>query len=333
MVQRVQDSRTSHSPTSRTLQLISALLLAVWLFIPVDAVRAQIPEPTASILFFRSNAEGAKGNLFLMEADGANVRQIGHSGTRPDHYPNWSHDGMKITFESYRRGGWRIWIMDQDGGNARRLIGDGFGTESYEFDPAFNALGDKVVYSRGGDLYQVSVGSGATRQLTRTADIAEFQPDVSTNGELVFVMKTGAGSEIAMMDLRTGRRVQLTKSAARELSPVWSPDGKRILFYSDQDGGFEMFLMDADGGRVKRVLTDGAFKEYGIRRGRYLNLDEGWNTCLQYRASFSPDGQWISFSADTSGSREIFLTSIDAKRVRQLTKNRLHDGFPVFNKR
>ncbi len=283
---------------------------------------------TDEILFFQSNKEGSKGELFVMDSNGARQKQIGDAGSRPDYYPNWSKDGKKVTFESYRRGGWRIWIMDPDGSNARRLVNTGY---EYEFDPTFNADGSKVIYSKKGDLFQVDVKSGKTDQLTVTNDLHESQPDVSINGEVIYVAGNKSGSQIIKRDLQDGTQAVLTSKQHSELSPVWSPDGNEILFYSDREGGFELFLMKADGSNVKRVISNEALENKGILRGKYLRLAEGWNHCLQYRASFSKDGKWIVFSANTELSREIFIISKDGKSVKQLTKNKLHDGFPTFN--
>ena len=55
--------------------------------------------------------------------------------------------------------------------------------------------------------------------------------------------------------------MQLTTQAAgsADRAPAWSPDGTRIAFVSDRDGGFpELYLMNADGSGVTR-LTNNAF--------------------------------------------------------------------------
>nr|WP_299174811.1 hypothetical protein [uncultured Allomuricauda sp.] len=282
---------------------------------------------TTEIAFFQANNEGSKGNIFLMNPDGSEPKQIGQSGIRPDYYPNWSKDGQKITFLSYRRGGWRIWITDPDGSNARRL--DNVGRD-YEFDPVFDADGSHVVYSRQGDLYQVNVQSGKTELLVKTDNKYESQPDVSIHNEVLYVSGDESGSNIIKKNLKNGKKTTLTDTKHADLAPVWSPDAEEVLFYSDREGGFELFIMNSDGSDVRRVVSNETLKNNGIRRGAFFRLDEGWNHDLQYRASFSPDGQWIAFSANTSLSREIFIISKDGKSLQQVTKNKLHDGLPSF---
>lgn len=282
---------------------------------------------TNQIAFFQSNKEGSKGDIFLMNIDGSAQKQIGKSGIRPDYYPNWSKDGKKITFESYRRGGWRIWITNPDGSNARRL--DNVGRD-YEFDPTFDADGSHVIYSRQGDLYKVNVQSGMTERFTETDNKYESQPDVSIHNEVIYVSGDQSGSNIIKKNLQNSKETILTSKRHADIAPVWSADAKEILFYSDRDGGFELFIMNPDGSNVRRIISNETLKKNGIKRGSFLKLDEGWNHCLQYRASFSPDGKWIAFSADTTMSREIFLISKDGKTLRQVTKNKFHDGLPAF---
>jgi Tol biopolymer transport system component len=43
---------------------------------------------------------------------------------------------------------------------------------------------------------------------------------------------------------------QLTDNDHYDENPVWSPDGTRIAFESDRDGGWEIFVMNADGTNV-----------------------------------------------------------------------------------
>ena len=48
---------------------------------------------------------------------------------------------------------------------------------------------------------------------------------------------------------------QLTSNEAFDSKPVWTLDGKRIVFRSDREGSDDIFIMNANGGGVKRLTT------------------------------------------------------------------------------
>ena len=52
--------------------------------------------------------------------------------------------------------------------------------------------------------------------------------------------------------------LQLTDHGARDMSPVWSPNGQWIAFNSNRDGNCEVYVMDADGRNVHRLTNDPA---------------------------------------------------------------------------
>ena len=88
-------------------------------------------------------------------------------------------------------------------------------------------------------------------------------------------------------------------------SPSWSPDGSRIIFYSEHDGNAEIYVMDVDGANRTRLTNHPA--------------DEGY-------PAFSPDGQRISFDSDRDESSfEIYTMNADGSDVRRLTYNSARD--------
>ena len=80
----------------------------------------------------------------------------------------------------------------------------------------------------------------------------------------------------------------------------FSPDGEQLLYMSNEDGDFEIYLVDADG-TGKRNLT---------------NNDDN-----ESAPSWSPDGQSIVFSSDRSGQWELYLMSIAGGDPRAITGN------------
>ena len=58
------------------------------------------------------------------------------------------------------------------------------------------------------------------------------------------------------MDRDGSNLKNLTSDAATQYELAWSPDGRRIAYYSDAPGGrFELFVMDADGGNPRQVTN------------------------------------------------------------------------------
>lgn len=83
-----------------------------------------------------------------------------------------------------------------------------------------------------------------------------------------------------------------------KIDPVWSPDGKKVAFTSNQDGKWSIYVIDLNTNEVKQ-LTDSSASEIA--------------------PSWSPDGSRIVFSSDRSGEWEIYTMNADGTEVRQLT--------------
>jgi Tol biopolymer transport system component/DNA-binding winged helix-turn-helix (wHTH) protein len=99
--------------------------------------------------------------------------------------------------------------------------------------------------------------------------------------------------------------VRLTNNKAMDCEPVWSPDGSRIAFWSNRDGGMEIYVMDADGSNVKRLTN---------------NLSDDGNP------SWSPNGSKILFESERDGNREIYVMDADGSNQIRLTRDNAMDS-------
>jgi Tol biopolymer transport system component len=79
--------------------------------------------------------------------------------------------------------------------------------------------------------------------------------------------------------------------------PMYSPDGMKLVFISTHDGDPEIFVMNADGGGLKK-LTD--------------------NTAVDAAPSWSPDGGKIVFTSDRSGSFELYRMNSDGSQQQMI---------------
>jgi TolB protein len=62
---------------------------------------------------------------------------------------------------------------------------------------------------------------------------------------------------VFVMDVASGKLVQLTHGAGRNEHPSWAPDGRHIVFESDRSGGKQIYTMLADGTQVRKLTSAG----------------------------------------------------------------------------
>ena len=112
---------------------------------------------------------------------------------------------------------------------------------------------------RGGAVTLVWVDrEGREEPLAADPDVYEG-PQLSPDGTRVALMLNdeAGSSDIYIYDIARNNFTQLTFSAEREFSPLWTPDGERVVFSSLRDGGPDLYSKAADGtGEVER-LTEG----------------------------------------------------------------------------
>ena len=155
---------------------------------------------------------------------------------------------------------------------------------------------------------------------------------LSPNGRAVAADTTDSASQntdIWTYDLETRSAKRLTFDPALDSLPIWSPDGSRIMFASNRDLKFDLYLKDANGAQEEKIIPqDGPdrFPTDWSRDGKYLIYSRGpdlWYLALpELRATqflkapstlksarFSPDGKWVAYSSNESGRWEIYVTS------------------------
>src|SRR5712672_346097 len=177
--------------------------------------------------------------------------------------PSWSPDGTKLALASSRGGNSQIYECDASGGNLRRMT-TGKGPD---VSPTWNR-------KTGAQIAFVSGSTGLPQVYTIEADGSNHQrmsdkgyadsPIWSPNGQfltLAWIRKYGPGepgsSDIYLMDIASKQWVQLTHDGGRNDFPSWSPDGRHIVFQSGRSGKEEIWMMLADGTKIRQLTFTG----------------------------------------------------------------------------
>jgi TolB protein len=228
--------------------------------------------PDGTKIAFWSGLEHRYGNVWVMDADGANRKQLTDQppGINCDE-PAWSGGGREIMFGSNRPGSEGIgnWIMNADGSNQRVLATNVSmrGRPSWQPRarspltvgspiPTKNAANGFIALTLRDQTWRLQIFviglDGSRRQLTFEGD--NGRPDWSPNGtKITFASIRNGKSWVAVMAADGSNQKLLAEGKA----PDWSPDGRQIAF-SHSDG--QICVMNADGTNIRQVTHSDTFK-------------------------------------------------------------------------
>jgi serine/threonine protein kinase len=192
-----------------------------------------------------------------------------------------------------------------------------------------------------------SRGAGAKRQLIwfdrsgkslghvgEPDDATLWNPELSPDGKRVAVDRTiNSNRDVWAMDIARGLLTRLTSSPASEGHPFWSPDGSRLLFFSNRKGNNNVYEMPANGAGSEVPLLETPLNKSSLDwspDGRFILYrlqtqttgTDIWalpmfsdrkpfpvanSTFDEDFAQFSPDGRWVVYQSNESGNSEIYV--------------------------
>jgi Tol biopolymer transport system component len=218
-----------------------------------DASRPRL-SPDGKIIAYVASKSG-RNAVWLKQIDGGEpfTRKQGES---MDASPLWSPDQGRIAFFSERGGGRGIWVAPALGGDPTMLAPlDGRANLTY-----WSKDGSTIFFEMGQNLYSLNV---AAREVSRTTGFDESQiikRDFSISPDeksIAYIDRQGDRSDIWISGPRGENPVRLTDDAPDDSTPLWHPDGKRIIYNSDRNGIKQICLVSLNGKRQAQVsLSD-----------------------------------------------------------------------------
>ena len=256
------------------------------------ATRAKVTEPTGQPvsraaangrIAFVSLVNSIDGNntrsdIYTMEADSSDRKQLTFSPMDSESEPVWSPDGTKIAFSRWNINSRfvEIFVMNADGSDQRRL------TQSREdHSPSWSPDGTKIAFwgtfEGGGCEIFVMNADGSDQRAVGSGFGVAWSPD----GLKLAVADSGYLG-IYLINVDGSNRTQITQPPdvwSGDWDPAWSPDGSKITFTR----GADCFFGDCDNQHLWVVNADGS---------NATQLTD----VLAYDSAWSPDGTKIIFA-------------------------------------
>lgn len=215
-----------------------------------DCAPAWSPD-AAKIAFYVHYDKTHTWSIFVMDADGRNIKRLTDKKGVRDHNPSWSPDGKHIVFGRETSLSSEIWRMNSDGSDLRKyvsVVGGG---------PKWSPDGTRIAFhsSRDGkaEIYVMNTDGSNQRRLTNN-EADDWWPSWSPDGtQIVFQSDRDGNYEIYKMNADGTNPIRLTINPTEDAEPSWSPDAEKIAFSSFRDGKFEIYVMNADGSSQTRL--------------------------------------------------------------------------------
>ncbi len=200
-------------------------------------------------------------------------------------WPSVSYDGREIVFEH----NFAIWKLDTESGKAsevaitRRGASAGPGVERQRVSDQISELqlspdGKKVAFVVRGEVFAASATDGGDAARVSNSVAEEYQlawgPD---SRRLAYVSDRDGVPHLFLYDFSTNAETQLTREAADDSTPRFSPDGKSLAFIR---GARELRVLDV-AAKTERLVKNAIFERPPIISDRPF--------------TWSPDGKWLAY--------------------------------------
>jgi Tol biopolymer transport system component len=219
--------------------------------------------------------------------------------------PSLSPDGKWVVYAGDAAGNWDIYLQAVGGQRTIDLTQD---SPVADRQPAFSPDGERIVFQserQGGGIFVMGRTGESVRRLTEGGYNPSWSPD---GNQVVFTTKParddgpfGGGGELRVIDVATGEPRPI-EQAPQAMQPRWSPHGHRIAYYSsfmtDRNlGQRDIWTVPATGGEAVAVTRDAP---------------------VDFNPAWSPDGSYLYFVSDRSGSMNLCRVRIDEASGRTL---------------
>ncbi len=283
-----------------------------------------------------------------------------------DEFPMWGDGKIFYSSDNGPNNRYNLWAYDITSGTNSQV------TNYSDFDIHFPSMGpEEIVYENAGRLYLMNLATQQSSEVNVTviADQLSLKEkmvevgdnmnwyDVSPDGKRLIISARG---DIFSVPAENGVTRNLTSSdGAHDRTPSWSPDAKKIAYWSDKNGEYQLMIYNTESQSTEMVTnyTSGfryqlywspdskklafvnqamEFNYFDLATRQTVKMDEGLfmfhGALSNFSFSWSSDSKWIAYSKDNANyNRSIHLYDTEAKRGHKVTGEFYNDYSPSFD--
>ena len=263
------------------------------------------PSPDGRYLSF---TDWDSGNLAVRDLTTGEYRNLTSEGTRVGSHHQWaessiwSPDSKQVAYTWYHKDRFQLRIVGLDGSEPRVLYRNENRELGWIWPHTWSRDGKSILAMFGkktdpnewlNKIVLVSVADGSVRALKSVRFWAKMS--LSPDGRWVVYVnkeKRGEPRDIFLLATDGSGEIPLVEHPADDYGPVWSPDGKAIVFVSDRSGTLDVWLMH---------MTDGK----PVGEPTLVKRNIGWIQPMGFTRSGS-----LYYSID-AGGQDVYVATLD----------------------
>jgi Tol biopolymer transport system component len=288
------------------------------------------------------------------------------SNAAHDLHPAWSPDGTRLAFLRVTPDKIQLLLyLLKDNQELPMVVLDPKGWYNYNLDPLMTAVHPGPEWSADGDavfvtdarnadagvaLWRVDVASSERDQLTHPSELRvdTYPRRIGSGRDLLFLRRSGAHvSEAFRVETTSDREQQLTELGRDLRGALMLPNGRDLIFSSDEGGRPQLRFFAPRAGTMVRIPVDGDYNfepSYNARTLTWTSVRTVWSLWelaleggeppegdrvlrqlpvppgRNHSPAFSPDGRNLIWVSDTGGCWEFWTAAQPGGQPLQMSK-------------